>query len=752
MRRIAVFCFCMLCFLYSEISFGQIIKGRVVSMNNAMPISFANILVEGTQIGTVSNEDGEFELSVVKLDKDFILVISVIGFKTAEIELSKGRFTSNLMIQLEESKLELDEVLITYLSANQILDNFHENYTSNYDQGSSVYNAFYHSTLSENGQYKHLLEATINIREFKQKKKRDFEVEITQRRKSNDYRLERWAEKNNYLFDAIASNPVLELSDFLNKKNQKHYELKRLSSTTYNDEKIYVIQFMPKKGTTKPLYKAIAYFNSEDFALIKAEYEFRNDEGKIKNQSLKDKTYHIPFISGSVQYQKIGTHYTQKYLSYTNGWTVINNVSNDTIVKDILRDEILFLETQNDNDTPLSNPLTKWGDIYKKPFPYDSEYWNNQAKIPASQLFESAIEDLEEQQQIEIQYFNNSATNNLLQTFENTPAGKIDSILSVYYLTKLFNGVALITRDNKIIHHKAYGDLDVENSIKLDTSSIFDIGSITKQFTTAIILKLRKEGKLSLEDKIGKYLPNYRYANEITIHQLLSHRTGIPTFDYQKKINNSKWFNTRLDTRDMVSSYCSGDLEFEPGSQMEYSNSNFTILTAIIEEIEGKDYYAVIDQRILKPLNLKNSFSPDALPSQNVAKGYILDGNDFSLEPKWEKSNIKGAGCLYSNSTDLLKWINATNSDEFLDASDIALCKSPLSYYDYYDSDFGYSWAINRKLFRTEKQAYFYGGTSLGFFSMIVTLPESGIHIILLHNKGDFPRIELTNEILKILK
>ncbi len=88
---------------------------------------------------------------------------------------------------------------------------------------------------------------------------------------------------------------------------------------------------------------------------------------------------------------------------------------------------------------------------------------------------------------------------------------------------------------------------------------------------------------------------------------------------------------------------------------------------------------------------------------------------------------------------------------KFFDEADSALCKSPISYYDYYDSDFGYSWAINRKLFRTKKQAYFYGGTSLGFFSMIVTIPQSGINIILLNNKGDFPRIELTNEILKIL-
>lgn len=738
--------------LIGSLSFGQLITGSVFDKKESNPIPFANILVKGTHIGTVSNEAGKFELSARQLKKEFTLIVSVIGYKTIHVLSSKIRANSTLDIRLEESVIELKEVVITYVSASEILNNFHKNYTTNYYQGSALSKAFYHSSLSENNEHKHLLEATINVREFNKKKNRSFEVEITQRRKSNDYREEKWGEKNNYLFDAIASNPMLELSEFLDLKNQKYYDLERLPNTSYNDEVIYVVQFTPKKDITKPLYTAKAYFNSADFALIKAEYDFQNDEHKIKDQSLKEKTYHLPFISGSIQYQKIDNFYTQKYLSHNNGWTVINNVSNDTLARDILRDEILFLESNNNIETPLSNPLSKWGDIYKRPFSYNPEFWNNQAKIPPSHSFQKAIEDLEKRQNIQLQYFNNSAKGILDIKFGNTTGGKIDSILSVYHFTNLFNGVALVTSNDKIIHHKAYGYMDLEKSIKLDTSSVFDIGSITKQFTTAIILKLREAGKLNLEDNIGKYLPDYRYPNEITIHQLLAHRTGIPTFDFHNKLNNSTWFNTKVDTKEMVNHYCSGDLEFEPGSQMEYSNSNFIILTAIIEKIERNDYYSVLNQLILQPLNLKNSFRPDSLPAQNIAKGYILEGNDYALEPEWTKSNMKGAGCIYSSSTDLLKWINATQSTELLNATDVDLIKSPISYYDYYESDFGYSWGINKSLFNTKKPTYFYGGTSLGFFSMITTIPEKGVSIILLSNKGDFPRIDLTNEILKILE
>ncbi|MEP5131399.1 carboxypeptidase-like regulatory domain-containing protein, partial [Nonlabens ulvanivorans] len=473
MKRIGIVY--LLIFLFPIISFGQIISGKIIDRISAEPIPYANILIKDSYSGTVSNEDGEFEISVVKSTNEFTLVISVIGYKTAQIELSKDTHYPSLIIELEEKVFELDEVVISYLSPNQIFDNFHKNYSVNYYQKSALLKAFYHSAFSENDEFKHLLEATINVREFRKKKHRTFEVEITQRRKSNDYRIERWGEKNNYLYDAIASNPMLELSDFLDKKNQKYYDLERLPNTTYNSESVYVVRFTPKKNTNKPLYEATAYFNSDDFALIKAEYAFDNDEHKIQNQSLKDKTYHIPFVSGSVQYQKIDEYYILKYLGYNNGWTVINNISNDTIVKDILKDEILFHETQYDNSEPLANPLTKWGDIYNKPFGYDADYWNNQVKIPPSQLFKTAIEDLEKRQPIEMQYFNNSANTIDFQNFGNSPGGRIDSVLTVYNLTMLFNGVALVTSNGKIIHHKAYGYQDIQDSILLDTSAVFDI-------------------------------------------------------------------------------------------------------------------------------------------------------------------------------------------------------------------------------------------------------------------------------------
>ena len=749
MKLIRVVFLMMVIIFINTISYGQIIQGVIQNKADSIPIAFANILVEGSQRGTISNQEGGFEINASNEEESITLVVSVLGYKTQRYNINNKEFNNLISIRLEESYEELSEVVVKYLSANEIVTNFRANYTKNYDQNSLLLKAFYHSTFSENGDIKHMVDATVNVREFIKKKQRAFEVEVTQYRKSNDYRIERWNEKNNYLYDLIASNPLLELSGFLDEKNQKYFQVKRLKNTTINDEVVYVILFEWLGTSKKALYDAKVYINSEDFALIKAEYQFQNDYQKIKNQRLNDRTYHIPFISGSIQYQKTGDYYTQKYLSYNNGWTIINNVTNDTLSRDILKDEIIFTElTQNYNEE-LENAMNKWGDIYKKPFPYNAEYWNNQVKIPPTQLMKKAINDLEKHQKIEVQYFNNSASNILNEEFENSTKGRLDSIMSVYHQSNLFNGVALITDGNGVLLHKAYGYSDIKNQVTLDTETVFDIGSITKQFTTAIILKLMEEGKLQLEDTIGKYLPTYRYASNITIHELLAHRSGIPTFDYQEKLNDSEWFHTKIETGKMITEFVSGDLEFEPNSQMEYSNSNYLILSAIIEKIEGKNYYEVLNEKIVEPLELTHTFQPDKIEANHIALGYVLNGNTYGLEPQWVKSNMKGVGCLYSTASDLLIWLQALNSNKLLDKESIRLMKSPISYYDYYDADFGYSWAINKTLFKTDLPTYFYGGTSLGFFSMITTIPDKGINIILINNKGGFPRIELTNEIIK---
>ncbi len=752
MRKIRNTCLACLLLLFHPFLTAQLIHGVIYSNRDMKPIPFASVSVEGSKIGTISNEEGKFQLNTAKLGDEFVLVVSSIGYEPKRISQSKKGDQSPLSIFLDEGSIELKEFTTETLSAESILNKFYDAYETNYSYQSSISQAYYVSTLFEDNIGKRFLESTVEISAFSRKKERSFQVQVIQCRKSNDYRNEKWPEMNNYLYEAIKSNPILNLTDFLNPKNRKNYTLKRRSNTTFNKSLVYVIEFKPKIKAKDPLYSALAYFNSTDFALIKAEYTFLNHDSKIKNQKLKDRTYHIPYISGAIQYHKSDSIYAPKYLSYTNGWTIINNATNDTIVRDELTNEVLFIETTINRSAGLSNPLSKWGDIFEKPFPYNAKYWSSQTKVPYSNLLERAIDDLDQRQSIDVQYFNNSSGIELGNDLKWSPVNQVDSILLVYEHAGLFNGVALITKEDKIIHHSAYGYSNLADSIKLDTASIFDIGSIAKQFTTALIFKLIEQGKLDLEDSIGSYLNNYKHGDVITINELLTHRSGIPSFDLQDdNYSETTWFKSELPLNDLIVAFCSGDLEFEPNTRMEYSNSNFIILAAIIEKVEGADFFSILEKDLIEPLELKDTYSAITTPNDKRATGYVSENNKLVPEPHWAKMNMKGSGGIYSTSSDLLKWIKAYSSAGYLQEKDVSLIKSRRSYYEFYDSDFGYSWAINTNMFNTDQQTYFYGGTSLGFFSMITTIPEKGINIILLGNNGSFPRIDITKQILQLL-
>ena len=556
-----IFTTSIIVFFFSLSANAQMITGKIVNQSNNSTIPYAHIIINESYKGTISNAEGKFELNLIKQPNQLKLTISSIGYKTKTISINKNELHSNCKIALEKNNILLSEFDVVYESAETILKNFQKNYAKNYNPNSFLLKGFYRTTFSENGVYVNLLEASVNVREFPKKKKREFETAITQQRKSNDYRTEKWSESGNYLYQTVAENPVIQQTQFLNPKHLKHYILKRLDNTTLGDNLVYVISFTVKPTTKRPLSNATVYIQANNYALIKAEFNYLNDELKIRNLSYNQKTIHTTSNNGSIEYQKVGNWYYPKYISGNTVFEIISKETKDTLVKNILLNEVLFTDFTDSYDKPLENTTKKWGDVYKKPFDYNPEYWNNEVKLPPTKLQQDAIKDLDNFQTLELQYFNNSAKNKLTQSFDNTPTGKIDSLLTIYHLTNLFNGVALITYDNKTLLHKAYGYSDLKEKIKLNPSSVFDIGSITKQYTAAIILKLEQNGKLKLKDRIKQYLPNYKHS-AITIHQLLSHTSGIPTFDIEENNYHSEWFKNKITTLQFITKFCSEKLDF----------------------------------------------------------------------------------------------------------------------------------------------------------------------------------------------
>src|SRR4030095_5761635 len=187
-------------------------------------------------------------------------------------------------------------------------------------------------------------------------------------------------------------------------------------------------------------------------------------------------------------------------------------------------------------------------------------------------------------------------------------AAKIDELMKIYQGYKQFNGSVLVAENGKVIFKKGYGLANMEWNIPVETDTKFRLGSITKQFTSMLILQLVQEGKIKLDGKLTDYFPDYRKdtGDRVTVHQLLNHTSGIPSYtglpNFFQDISRNPYSVT-----DFVKKYTSGDLEFEPGSKFSYNNSGYFLLGAIVERITGKPYEQVLKERIFAPLGMKNS-------------------------------------------------------------------------------------------------------------------------------------------------
>jgi CubicO group peptidase (beta-lactamase class C family) len=239
-----------------------------------------------------------------------------------------------------------------------------------------------------------------------------------------------------------------------------------------------------------------------------------------------------------------------------------------------------------------------------------------------------------------------------------------------------FSGVVLIAKGGKPFFVKAYGLADKEKSLPNNPQTKFNLGSMNKMFTAVAIAQLAEQGKLSFDDKVGKFLPDYPnkdVASKVTIHHLLTHTSGLGSY-----------WNARFDARraqiktvaDYLGLFADEPLLFEPGVRFEYSNSGFIVLGAIVEKVSGESYYDYVRKHIYEPAGMKNSDAyqmTEATP--NLAMGYTNMGPDDRpatgpRRPNTETRPNRGgpAGGGYSTVEDLLRFAAALQNHKLLSA------------------------------------------------------------------------------------
>ena len=330
-------------------------------------------------------------------------------------------------------------------------------------------------------------------------------------------------------------------------------------------------------------------------------------------------------------------------------------------------------------------------------------------------------------------------------------AQKIDELLKNYYDYGQFNGSVLVAEKGKVIYAKGFGMANMEWAIPNQPDTKFRIGSVTKQFTAALILQLVEAGKIKLDGKITDYLSDYRKdtGDKITVHQLLNHTSGIPSYTSQANFF-AEVSRDPSSVTDFVKKHASGELEFEPGTKFNYNNSGYFLLGAIIEKVTGKSYESVLKTRIFEPLGMTNSGYDNHAPLlQKRAAGYEKTPAGFVNAAYLDMSLPYAAGSLYSTVEDLYKWDQSLYGDKILSAASKKLMFTPGL------SNYGYGFGISdQPIGKTSEKTKViqHGGGINGFNSLLTRLIDKQQTIILLDNVGlGRNHANITNSVINIL-
>ena len=330
-------------------------------------------------------------------------------------------------------------------------------------------------------------------------------------------------------------------------------------------------------------------------------------------------------------------------------------------------------------------------------------------------------------------------------------AQKIDALLKTYSDYGQLNGAVLVADGGKVIYKKGFGRANMEWDIPVQTDTRFRIGSVTKQFTAAVILQLVDEGKLKLDAHITDYLTDYRKdtGERVTIHQLLNHTSGIPSYTglpgFMKNESRSPY-----GVKEFVKKFASGDLEFEPGTKFSYNNSGYFLLGAIIEQVTGKSYAQNLKERIFDPLGMKDTgYDLSAPLIKNRAAGYQKTPDGYENAPYLDMLLPYAAGSMYSTVEDLYKWDQALYENKIVSAANKELMFKPGL------SNYGYGFFISEQpVGKTEQKIKIiaHSGGINGFNSLMTRAVDQKSTIIILDNVGQGRyHGAITNSIINIL-
>lgn len=295
----------------------------------------------------------------------------------------------------------------------------------------------------------------------------------------------------------------------------------------------------------------------------------------------------------------------------------------------------------------------------------------------------------------------------------------------------------LVAKDGEILYQMGYGFANLEHSVLVTPETKFRIGSISKQFTAAAILKLQEEGLLSVKDPLSKFIPDYPKGDEVTIHHLLTHTSGIHS--YTSKQDFMDTVTVEIKPEDLVNSFKNDPFDFNPGEKWLYNNSGYFLLGYIVEKVSGLSLGDYLRKTFFDPLGMRDTGGHQwSLILKHEANGYSYEGGKFQKALNWDMSRAGGAGALYSTVGDLYRWNEAVFNGRVLSQPSLEAAFTPVKLNDGSagGGGYGYGWAISEQRGFKEIQ---HGGGLNGFSTFLARYPEQSFTVAVLTNCASPP-------------
>jgi CubicO group peptidase (beta-lactamase class C family) len=301
-----------------------------------------------------------------------------------------------------------------------------------------------------------------------------------------------------------------------------------------------------------------------------------------------------------------------------------------------------------------------------------------------------------------------------------------------------------VIKGGKVVLAKGYGFANVEERIPCGTNTNFRLASVTKQFTAMAVMILAERRKLSLDERLTDFFPEFpAYGNPITLRHLLTHTSGL--VDYEDVIPKGTEIPV-LDREVLGVLMQQTKTCFPPGTKYRYSNSAYALLALVVEARSGNTFARFLKENVFRPLKMSNTLAYEQGSSvvPNRAYGYSPDAGGFKRTDQSLTSSVLGDGGVYSSVADLYQWDQALYTDKLVSRKMLKLAFTPDPATDHPDTGYGFGWFVGQ--YRGLKEIW-HSGNSLGFTTRIARFPEKKCTVIILTNRNEAKLAEFPHRI-----